>query len=249
MVYMPEHQESPSTLVPSLGIPSPVHSTHPGSLVNMYRAPSPSPSHYAPPPSSTMSAPSTIAGDRMSIISRTDSTATAAPRMSMSSEDGRGPTGGHLRGGSHGSSSLIPGRVSPLPGRISPLPLQINYNNEDRLKPIPSNSEDWAALIDTPASPVYERGMRQQFPGPLPYANGAGYTDSPAAEEPGQANGDYMQHQHASQHQRGRSLGYGGGGFSSHAMTDLTSTAHHRMSYQHHQHHSSTSSVPIPSGT
>ncbi|KAF9127838.1 hypothetical protein BGW39_005528 [Mortierella sp. 14UC] len=242
-------QESPSTLVPSLGLPSPVHSTHPGSLVNMYRAPSPSPSIYPPPPPSSMSA-SSMAGDRMSISSRTESTL-SAQRMSISSEDGRGGPGGgqgerqyyHLRAGSHESSGLIPGRVSPLPSRISPLPLQVNCNNNDRLKPIPANSEDWAALIDTPASPVYERGMRQPFPGPPPFVNGPGYTDSPAAEEPGQSS-DYMQH--VSQHQRGRSLGCGG--YPGHAMADSTSTSHHRLSYQHHQHHSSASSVPLPSG-
>ncbi|KAF9909009.1 hypothetical protein EC991_009191 [Linnemannia zychae] len=148
-----------------------------------------------------------------------------------------------MRAGSHGSSGLIQGRVSPLPGRISPHPLQINQNNNDHLKPIPSKSEDWAALVDTPASPVYERGMRHQFPGHPPFVNGPGYTDSPAAEEPGQSS-DYMQH--VSQHQRGRSLGFGG--YPGHAMTDPSSTSNHRMSYQHHQHHSSASSVPLPSG-
>ncbi|KAG0376488.1 hypothetical protein BGX24_007647 [Mortierella sp. AD032] len=85
--------------------------------------------------------------------------------------------------------------------------------------------------------------MRQQFPGPPPFVNGPGYTDSPAAEESGQSS-DYMQH--VSQHQRGRSLGFGG--YPGQAKTDPTSTSHHRLSYQHHQQHNSSSSVPLPSG-
>jgi hypothetical protein len=128
--------------------------------------------------------------------------------------------------------------VSPNPGRISPLPLQTNYNNNDQFKPIPSKSEDWAALVDTPASPVYDRGMRQQFTGIPPFVNNSGYTDSPAPEEPGQSS-DYMQ-----QHQRGRSVGFGG-----YPMVDPASTPHNRMSYQHHQQHNSASSIPPLSGT
>ncbi|KAF9086971.1 hypothetical protein BGX23_008431 [Mortierella sp. AD031] len=181
-----------------------------------------------------------MAGDRMSMVSRSESSrsdsTTSAPRMSMSSEDSRGALGvgerRHLRAVSHGHghSGLIPGRVSPLPLQINP------NNNSDLLKPIPSNSEDWAALIDTPDSPIHERGnggMRQ-------FQGLGGYTDSPA-EEPVQSS-DYMQH--VSQHQRGRSLGYG----YPQAGQSLTDPSHQRQSYQHHQQHSSTSSVPLPTG-
>ncbi|KAF9925857.1 hypothetical protein FBU30_004445 [Linnemannia zychae] len=234
VVFIPDQTESPSALVPSLGIPSPIHSTHPGSLVNMYRSPSPSLSTYSSQPS--LSADSSV-GDRMSTVSRSESSSTtisSTHRVSMSLEDGRGARQHqHIRGSSHGSSGLIPGRISPHP-------LQINQTG-DRMKPIPTNSEDWGALVDTPASPVYERGMRQQFQGPPPFVNGSGFTDSPAAEEAGQA-GDYMQH--VSQHQRGRSLGY----YPGHTMTDPTLTGQQRLSYQQHQQHKSASSMPTPSG-
>ncbi|KAG0035789.1 hypothetical protein BGZ82_005095 [Podila clonocystis] len=83
--------------------------------------------------------------------------------------------------------------------------------HETFLNPIPAKSEDWAALVDTPASPIQAHPTSrmgppfQQLPYPQPpyphhnagvlpppmTANVFGYTDSPAPEQGGE---DYMQH-------------------------------------------------------
>lgn len=84
--------------------------------------------------------------------------------------------------------------------------------NDSFLDPIPAKSEDWAALVDTPASPIQAHSSSRMgppfqqipYPQPGPYprhnsglpppmSNGSvfGYTDSPAPEQGGE---DYLQH-------------------------------------------------------
>ncbi|KAG0248074.1 hypothetical protein BG011_000556 [Mortierella polycephala] len=190
---------SPSTLVPSLGIPSPVPET------------SNSVSSFAVPSGDRAPSPSGIA---------VNSRGPSPSRLSSSSDDGRIQHVRHLRGGSQLPSGLMSGRASPLP-------FNNNSNiSDDYLKPLPTKSEDWAALVDTPESPTFQNpSSMRQFQNQALFANSPyAYTDSPA-EEAAPSN-DYMQH--LTQQQAGPS-----------SMT-------HRHVYQHHQHHSSGSSLPLP---
>ncbi|KAF9569569.1 hypothetical protein EC968_002466 [Mortierella alpina] len=110
--------------------------------------------------------------------------------------------------------------------------------NDNFLKPIPQKSEDWAALVDTPASPIQAHhhhmmaGQPQQLRG-LMNLGGGGYTDSPAPEDiTGTGpSGDYMQHTSQLQHLQQP--------YSDPAGSLLNNP------YQYHQHHNSTSSVPL----
>ncbi|KAF9109525.1 hypothetical protein BGX27_007517, partial [Mortierella sp. AM989] len=120
--------------------------------------------------------------------------------------------------------------------------LQLTPTSEnDLLKPIPQKSEDWAALIDTPASPT-----RPQYPNMMPrpllagYST-EGYTDSPAPEE-GTAYGppsDYMQHVPQQQQYYQQQQQYGQS-----QQQQQYPYPHHNLPYQH-QYHNSTSSVPL----
>ncbi|KAF9961847.1 hypothetical protein BGZ72_001397 [Mortierella alpina] len=111
--------------------------------------------------------------------------------------------------------------------------------NDDFLRPAPQKSEDWAALVDTPASPIQAHhhhmmaGQPQQLRG-LMNLGGGGYTDSPAPEDVTGTglSGDYMQH--TSQQQ-----------YLQQPYSDPAGTLHHNNPYQNHQHHNSTSSVPL----
>ncbi|KAG0197660.1 hypothetical protein BGX28_008852 [Mortierella sp. GBA30] len=124
---------------------------------------------------------------------------------------------------------------------LSMTPLQIPPN-DGFLNPVPQKSEDWAALVDTPASPIQAHhhhmmaGQPPQLRG-LMNLGGGGYTESPAPEDVTGAgpSADYMQH------------------ISQHHPSDPTMGAHlyhphqqhHNFPYQHQQHYSSTSSVPL----
>ncbi|KAF9297039.1 hypothetical protein BGZ74_010046, partial [Mortierella antarctica] len=134
------------------------------------------------------------------------------------------------------------------------------------LNPIPAKSEDWAALVDTPASPIQAHPTSrmgppfQQLPypqSPYPCHNSAmvppppmtasvfGYTDSPAPEQGGE---DYMQH--------GQVQGQGVQGVDSQGSLRSSASLSHRpphhantdpspmgqnYPYQQHQHHKSFS--------
>ncbi|KAF9211591.1 hypothetical protein BGZ59_007872 [Podila verticillata] len=99
----------------------------------------------------------------------------------------------------------------PHTRNFSQPPLMIPVN-DTFLNPIPAKSEDWAALVDTPASPIQAHPTSRMgppfqqipYPQPGPYprhnsglplplsnANVFGYTDSPAPEQGGE---DYLQH-------------------------------------------------------
>ncbi|KAF9352045.1 hypothetical protein BGX26_010068 [Mortierella sp. AD094] len=81
---------------------------------------------------------------------------------------------------SHNGVQLQDSVVSGLKKSVAAL--QITSEN-DFLKPIPQKSEDWAALVDTPASPTHAQ-YPNMMPKPLLSMYGAeGYTDSPAPEE------------------------------------------------------------------
>ncbi|KAF9181520.1 hypothetical protein BGZ51_005393 [Haplosporangium sp. Z 767] len=141
-------------------------------------------------------------------------------RLSSSSDESRIQHVRHLKARSQLSNGLMSGRASPSPFNNN------NNSDEDYLKPLPTKSEDWAALIDTPASPtIPNSSSMRQFQNQALFSNGQyAYTDSPAEETT--PSNDYMQH--LTQQQTG--------------PTPMT----HRHVYQHHQHHSSGSSVPLP---
>ncbi|KAF9208783.1 hypothetical protein BGZ49_007533 [Haplosporangium sp. Z 27] len=117
--------------------------------------------------------------------------------------------------------------------------LQITPPNDYQV-PIPQKSEDWAALVDTPASPIYAQ-YPNVMPKPFLSTYGAeGYTDSPAPED-GVAQGyqgDYMQHM--SQYQQYPNQQY----YSQQQPQNQYPYPHFNLPYQY-QHHNSTSSVPL----
>ncbi|KAF9967494.1 hypothetical protein BGZ70_009333 [Mortierella alpina] len=117
-------------------------------------------------------------------------------------------------------------------------PLRIP-TNDDFVKPIPQKSEDWAALVDTPASPIQAHhhhmmaGQPHQLRG-LMNLGGGGFSDSPAPEDVTGTgpSSDYMQHTSQQQHFQ-------------QPYSDPAGSIHHNNPYQNHQHHNSTSSVPL----
>ncbi|KAG0020618.1 hypothetical protein BGZ80_003899 [Entomortierella chlamydospora] len=101
------------------------------------------------------------------------------------------PSSPHISSSPSSSSSPPPDNAIQLQDSVvsglkkSVAALQITSEN-DFLMPIPQKSEDWAALVDTPASPTHN-----QYPGmmPNPMYGTEGFTDSPAPEE-GMGSGD-----------------------------------------------------------
>ncbi|KAI8598275.1 hypothetical protein EDD21DRAFT_382931 [Dissophora ornata] len=209
-------QQSPSMTVSALGILSPIQQQTNGMFgMNTTSPPFPPSSNgdRAPSPSPF------IMGDRPPSPSRTSS----------SSDESRAQRFQHLRASSTGQAGGF-----GAGGRVSPLPLG-NTNNSDFLKPIPTRSEDWGALLDTPASPTMpfpSNGMRFQNAAQFM----TGYTDSPAEEA--NLSSDYMQHVSLQQGRR-RSMPF----VQQHAMTDPT-PMQHRQGF--HQHHNSISGMPLP---
>ncbi|KAI1311925.1 hypothetical protein EDD11_003243 [Mortierella claussenii] len=153
------------------------------------------------------------------------------------------------------TSCQLDDNAVPGPSMVRPLHI-IPAGYDDFLEPIPQKSEDWAALIDTPASPVQMHHNRMALPPHLhqqqqqlrePVLTLEGYSESPAPED-GTASGvssDYMQHQLSGQ----RPLHV-------HAQTDPAGMPywshphqqhpnHPYQHHQHHQHHNSTPSVPL----
>ncbi|KAF8981494.1 hypothetical protein BGZ46_002708 [Entomortierella lignicola] len=145
------------------GIPSPIQQNGPG--LNSLSAASPPP------------------GGVHSFLAATNDRPVSPSRMSISDET-RAQHAQHIRRSSMGQNVGS--------GRVSPIPMN-NTNTNSYLKPIPSNSEDWAALVDTPASPTMAYGKRP-FSSNQPVFLGAqgGYTDSPTEEYT--VSSDYMQH-------------------------------------------------------
>ncbi|KAG0273277.1 hypothetical protein BGZ95_010914, partial [Linnemannia exigua] len=165
-------------------------------------------------------------------------------RMSTSSQSSYSSNDGHHQ--------QHPG-YSQRPMNIAPLTLET-------LKPVPQKSEDWAALVDTPASPIerFHPGMMMMPPLPPPVLagsrplspsssfqfqagpqtrgmimttpSGATYTDSPGPE----SSADYIQHvsqQQQHQHQQQQHQQY----HMPHAQTDPGPRQQQYPYSQHHQ--------------
>ncbi|KAG0001897.1 hypothetical protein BGZ79_003960 [Entomortierella chlamydospora] len=148
------------------------------------------------------------------------------------------PSSPHISSSPSSSSSPPPDNAIQLQDSVvsglkkSVAALQITSEN-DFLMPIPQKSEDWAALVDTPASPTHN-----QYPGmmPNPMYGTEGFTDSPAPEEGAYGyQGDYMQHVAQRQYYPNQQYYY---------QSQQQQQYHHNFPYQH-QHHNSTSSVPL----
>ncbi|KAF9419186.1 hypothetical protein BGZ76_004271 [Entomortierella beljakovae] len=204
-------QSSPSSVIPLLGIPSPIQQN--GPEIGGVMTPT-------PPPFAGYSFPSV---DR----------APSPNRMSVSDES-RAQHVQHIRGASVGS------------GRASPLPMA-NMNN-NLLKPIPANSEDWGALVDTPASPTFPPNnmVRPFLLNQGQFMTGAsGYTDSPSEDI--NISADYMQH--VSQQQQQQHPQMQQPPFRQHAQTDPTPMNQqnvYRQQQHNHHHHNSISGMPVP---
>lgn len=155
------------------------------------------------------------------------SSSSSATSLSLSSSSSTSRRGYQLRDDS-----------APDSKAASMAPLHIP-TNDDFLKPTPQKSEDWAALVDTPASPIQAHhhhhmmaGQPQQLRG-LMNLGGGGYTDSPAPEDVTGTGptGDYMQHASQQQHLQQPYLDPAG--------------SLHNNPYQNHHYHNSTTSVPL----
>ncbi|KAF9912623.1 hypothetical protein EC991_010049 [Linnemannia zychae] len=163
--------------------------------------------------STNLPTPNTVSGETTPQSKASLSDGAFSPsRMSTSSQSSYSSNDGQQQQQSHPGYSQRP---------LSGTPLTL-----ENLKPVPQKSEDWAALVDTPASPIerFHPSMMMMPPlpppvigGPRPLSpssplqfqagsqargmvmttpSGAAYTDSPGPD----TSADYMQH--VSQHQQ-----------------------------------------------
>ncbi|KAF9185652.1 hypothetical protein BGZ51_000359 [Haplosporangium sp. Z 767] len=134
------------------------------------------------------------------------------------------------------------------PVTVSPgMPVRAVQNSgvDASLYPVLQKSEDWGALVDTPASPIHSR-----HPSTMPLG-GESYADSPVPEN---AAADYLRHvSHPSYNHQPYSYPHSyqpnedpalQRPHPMHANTDPLGT-HHNLPYQHHQRHGSSPTIPL----
>ncbi|KAG0321761.1 hypothetical protein BGZ99_003695 [Dissophora globulifera] len=135
---------------------------------------------------------------------------------------------------------------NPVPGPKAAVATLRATQSHEVLSIIPPKSEDWAALIGEPQSPVEFQYQTHS----MPY-DGAAYTASPAAENGTEASTDYMQAYQPQQHQPRQASD---DQYQMHTSTDPSGMQwhaypyqyqHHNSPYGHYQNHGSTPSVPL----
>ncbi|KAF9921792.1 hypothetical protein FBU30_008130 [Linnemannia zychae] len=104
-------------------------------------------------------------------------------RMSTSSQSSISSSGGHQLQDNPCPNPQLQQSYNPA---YPQQPLSMTPLTLDRLKPVPQKSEDWAALVDTPASPIesYHFNMTMMPPLPPPVINGTPRSSSPGSSRP-----------------------------------------------------------------